>query len=312
MARRPLCRIFARLRETNLLDKSSAILSAEPEGAAVTQQTTIVVPCYNEETRLPESKFLEFVDATPSTSFLFVNDGSRDGTWGLLQRMSLLRPGRIACRSLAQNSGKAEAVRQGMLQAFATGSTYVGFFDADLATPLDAIETFCDVLDRRSDVDIVIGSRLRLQGRKIVRQPARRLLGKLFATCASLSLGVSLQDTQCGAKIFRNCPSSVSLFVDPFCTRWIFDVELLARRVRDLRAQGKSSRENLVYELPLDEWRDVAGSKLKSGDFLKAAGELLRIYRTYLMFPPQRMVETAQPSPLGSGHLTTEPARRAA
>ena len=67
---------------------------------------------------------------------------------------------------------------------------------------------------------------------------------------------------------------------EPFLTRWIFDVELLARALRDLRASGDSGEHHIV-ELPLHEWRDVAGSKVRPRDFLKAGGELLRIRLKY-------------------------------
>ena len=38
----------------------------------------------------------------------------------------------------------------------------------------------------------------------------------------------------------------------------------------------------MVYEYPLDAWRDVAGSTVKGGDFVKAIGELVRIWWTFL------------------------------
>ena len=42
------------------------------------------------------------------------------------------------------------------------------------------------------------------------------------------------------------------------------------------------SLEEIIYEFPLDAWRDVAGSSLKKGDFVKAVVELAAIYWTYL------------------------------
>jgi hypothetical protein len=40
--------------------------------------------------------------------------------------------------------------------------------------------------------------------------------------------------------------------------------------------------QGAIYEFPLPEWTDVAGSKVGSLDFIKAFGELVTIYRTYL------------------------------
>lgn len=247
--------------------------------------TIIVVPCFNEEGRFCAGEFSRFVDSTPGVDFLLVNDGSRDGTLGVLQSLRRQRPNRISVLNLEKNVGKAEAVRQGFLTAFSWQQDCVGFLDADLATPLAAIPQLRDVLQRRADIDIVIGARLPLQGRRIERRPIRRFLGGLFAAWASWILGVSIRDTQCGAKLFRSTAGAQRLFTDPFCSRWIFDVELLARRVRDLRATGQSTN-SLVYELPLDDWREIAGSKLKSGDFVKAARELFQIYFKYLWMQP--------------------------
>jgi GT2 family glycosyltransferase len=56
------------------------------------------------------------------------------------------------------NMGKAEAVRQGMLAAFAGGAELAGYWDADLATPLDAIGDFVSALDSDPGVDVVLGA----------------------------------------------------------------------------------------------------------------------------------------------------------
>jgi hypothetical protein len=69
------------------------------------------------------------------------------------------------------------------------------------------------------------------------------------------------------------------LFEVPFVSRWVFDVEILARLVRQRRLAGANDVANLVYEHPLDEWRDIAGSKVHVGDFFAALVDLWRIGR---------------------------------
>jgi glycosyltransferase involved in cell wall biosynthesis len=224
----------------------------------------------------------EFGRQPDGAELLFVNDGSRDETLELLEHLHAANPRRFSFLHLARNGGKAEAVRQGILLAVRSGADYVGFWDADLATPLADIEPFCRVLDAKPAIDVVVGTRMPLLGHAIERTPARRLLGRVFANAASLALGVRLYDTQCGAKLFRVTPRLVELCSEPFLARWIFDVEILARMKLARRARGLPPLGEAIYEFPLDRWRDVAGSTIKRSDFVKAALQLGRIWWTYL------------------------------
>jgi dolichyl-phosphate beta-glucosyltransferase len=247
----------------------------------------IVVPCYNETARLDRPRFHLFCEEHPRFRFLFVNDGSTDATGAMLDEMQTRRPNAMSVFHLDKNRGKAEAVRQGMLRAFDENVAAVGFWDADLSTPLDAIPLFQDVLDRRADVSMVLGTRLPLLGRTIERRWVRQKLGRLFGRCASWVLGLPIYDTQCGAKLLRKSPATRQLFVEPFSSRWIFDVEMLMRwRVACGQAGAANSQ---LFELPLEHWREVKGSKLKSTDFLKAVLELWTIHSRYA---PQLRGET--------------------
>lgn len=246
------------------------------------QTAMIVVPCHDESRRLQPTVFRQFVAAQNNVRFLFVNDGSRDNTLAILQGLAGSDPFHFHVLDLQPNRGKAEAVRQGILQAAQGSPDYVGFWDADLATPLDAIPQFVSVLNRRSDISVLLGVRMALLGRDIRRQALRRVLGKGFARAASGALGMRFHDTQCGAKMFRCTPEILAAFSQPFDSRWIFDVEILARLIRMRRGTTQNRLRETVYELPLDYWEDVAGSKLKRGDFFKAVAELGRIWWRYL------------------------------
>ncbi len=180
------------------------------------------------------------------------------------------------------------------LAAQADDPDYVGYWDADLATPLGAIPSFTDVLEALPEMEMVFGARVRLLGRNIERQPIRHVLGRIFATVASCALRISIYDTQCGAKLFRTTPEIMALFREPFVTRWIFDVEILARLIANRRASGLDTAPEIIYELPLTEWRDVPGSKVKPRDFARATLELAWIFWKYLR--PHRR-PTVAPSP---------------
>ncbi len=249
----------------------------------------VVIPCYNEQRRLDADAFREFLLDHENIGFLLVNDGSSDGTRELLEELALGNPERLYVLHLERNSGKAEAVRRGLLEAAAIGAEYAGFWDADLATPLEAIPEFALHLDLHPEVQMIFGARVRLLGRQIDRRPMRHYLGRLFATTASLVLGVPLYDTQCGAKLFRMGPEVVRLFEAPFRSRWIFDVEIVARFLAQPRLQAAS---DLIHEMPLLRWRDVAGSKVRATDFLRAFFELWTIGRTY------RRAKRAIPAPV--------------
>jgi glycosyltransferase involved in cell wall biosynthesis len=244
-------------------------------------RTTIVVPCHNEARRLDVKAFRHFAGRSANVQILFVNDGSRDETLAVLNRIVAENPARFGVVDLGQNCGKAEAVRRGVLHAAGTEADFIGFWDADLATPLAVIETFVEVVQKRPEASLVMGVRLPLLGHAIHRRPVRGWLGAEFARIVSLAFGQRFQDTQCGAKLFRLTPETIAAFSQPFASRWIFDVELLARLRQLWRASGNSLRES-VYEYPLDQWEDVAGSKLKRGDFFKAFAELAAIWWRYL------------------------------
>ncbi len=256
----------------------------------------IVVPCYNEEQRLNPFAFHRFLADSPRCRIVFVNDGSRDDTLMVLQRVqAACEPGLVEVVDLPQNGGKAEAVRQGMQHALRTGADLIGFWDADLATPLDAVDDFVRVFDRHSMIEIVVGSRLSLLGHAVERNSKRGFLGRCFAWAASFVIGIRLQDTQCGAKMFRHSSLLEAVLERPFTSRWIFDVELLARW-RQLQEHGAPDLKTCLYERPLDAWTEVAGSRLRPADFLKAPLELWNIYRDCRGTVSQELrVMTSQP-----------------
>ena len=238
-------------------------------------KTIVVVPCYNESKRLPQDAFLHYVEQHPDVAFLFANDGSRDNTLEVLQQLAD-RHERLLFFDIQPNGGKAEAVRKGMLHAAQQyHPDYIAFWDADLATPLDEIEPMVQWADK--GYDIVMGLRLMRLGAKVRRKSSRHYLGRCFATTASMMLHLPVYDTQCGAKLFRT-EVVEQLFTEAFITRWLFDVEILARYKQ---RYGKECAVEKIYEFPLFQWQDIDGSQLKSRDFFKAPVELLKIKRKY-------------------------------
>lgn len=257
----------------------SGIPGVDPRPTAL-PHSIIVVPCYNEARRLDTRAFTRFRSSGHWVEFLFVNDGSSDATPELLHRVQRESPDTIRVRDQQPNQGKGEAVRTGMLEALATDADFVGYWDADLATPLDALPKFLAVLEDRPGVNVVLGSRVMLLGRTIERHAWRHYLGRVFATLVSELLHLAVYDTQCGAKLFRATDELRRVLARPFTTSWLFDVEILARLIAESSA-GTSAVARGLYELPLDEWRDVPGSKLTRAAYVRAATSIVTLYREY-------------------------------
>ena len=236
----------------------------------------LVIPCYNEASRLDTETFVRFVTARSDVALLFVDDGSTDATAQVLEDLAGRYAGRVATLLLPRNGGKAHAVQRGIVAAMDKQPELVGYWDADLATPLDAIDEFIRVLDTHPNIDIVMGSRVKLLGRRIDRHAHRHYAGRVFATAASLALRLDVYDTQCGAKIFRVNPQIRRVFATPFVSRWVFDVEILARYA-DVVGTGRAASS--IYELPLTTWTDVPGSKVRARHAARAFWDVARIWR---------------------------------
>ena len=237
----------------------------------------IVVPCYNEAERLPGEAFLAYLGTHPHVSCCFVNDGSRDQTLALLRGLQQRNPAQIDVYDLPKNQGKAGAVRAGMNHCDTKNFDYTGYFDADLATPLAAIDDLQAVLDKHPDCVFVMGSRIQHLGVTIRRSAFRHYVGRVVATTISLILRLPVYDTQCGAKLMRR-EATAAVFAQPFISPWLFDVELIARLIDQY---GRADINRRLLEMPLQEWIEQDGSRISSTYVFRMWYELYRIYRTY-------------------------------
>jgi dolichyl-phosphate beta-glucosyltransferase len=256
-------------------------IGSSKAGLAPAARCVVVVPCFNEAARLQPLRFCEFLAEDQQVDFLFVNDGSRDATLSVLEALRAKHPDRIHVLDKQPNGGKAEAVRSGMLTAIAfEGVAVTGFWDADLATPLAVIPQLLTRLMADPELEMIFGSRVRLLGHAIHRKPLRHYLGRCFATAVSIILELPIYDTQCGAKLFRVTPDLKSILASPFQSRWIFDVEIIARFMA-LHNKDAAFADRAIYENPLPRWEDVAGSKVGPLDFFTAFYELMKIRSTF-------------------------------
>jgi glycosyltransferase involved in cell wall biosynthesis len=272
-------------------------------------RVALVVPCYIEAARLAPATFLAFLPPRPWLTLLFVDDGSHDGTVGMLESIEAACAGQVRVLRLA-HAGKAEAVRAGVVEAAGWQPDYIGFWDADLSTPLEALDDFVALARRRPDVDLLLGSRVNLMGRENQRSSARHYVSRIFATAASIALDLPVYDTQCGAKVLRVNEATATLFAEPFRSPWIFDVELIARYLRLSAGPGEPPRRDRLYELVVPAWHDVPGSKLRWHDFARAAVELAHIWRERVAQRPQDRTAAAVVPSLPSAARPRRPVSR--
>jgi glycosyltransferase involved in cell wall biosynthesis len=214
------------------------------------EKICLVIPCYNESKRLNLDRF---ANNGNNLFFLFVNDGSTDCTLELLTKNL---KGNMFLLNLESNCGKGEAVRRGILHIknlpIFNQIDWFGFWDADLATPLEELNNFILFKDTfYPNAEAIFGSRIVRLGSSIVRSYKRSITGRFFATFIGLILGIVCYDSQCGAKLFRK-DTIDRYFNKPFVSRWIFDVEIL------LRMNQKN-----IAEYALCKWTDVPGGSLK-------------------------------------------------
>ena len=236
----------------------------------------LVMPCFNEAARLDPAGLCEALRVRPWLHLLVVDDGSTDATPSRLEALrEAAPPGQVSILTLERNQGKAEAVRRGLLTLLARGGfDALGFWDADLSTPLSAVDRLWGALAEDPRRELVLGSRVRLLGRPVERRALRHYGGRVIATLISLGLDLPVYDSQCGAKLLAVTPGLPSLLERPFSSRWLFDMELLSRW---LHAHPGDAWVHGLYEVPLPTWVHATGSKLAPVDALRAPLDVLAI-----------------------------------
>ncbi|MBN1980743.1 MAG: glycosyltransferase [Chitinivibrionales bacterium] len=236
---------------------------------------TIIIPCYNEAGRLPTEGIISFLKQHSNINLWLVNDGSKDETARRIDAIARELPEQVQTLHLHENLGKAEAIRQGMLQASVqSDSDWFGYWDADLATPLDEIQHL--MYHAKEPYRLLLCSRIKRLGARIHRHAWRHFAGRVMATLISWVLRLPVYDTQCGAKLIS--PQEIKdVFSEKFLTAWLFDVEIIAR----LQTKYNNDIQNILLEVPIYQWEDIPGSKLRVSHMFFALIGIIRIYLKY-------------------------------
>lgn len=249
----------------------------------------IIVPCYNEEERLPVEYWKEIVRTENEIKWLFVDDGSSDRTLEILQEVCFGTTSRAIKR--LKNGGKGNAIRHGLLEMLENdpGLEVLGYLDSDGAFSIEDVFHLVKILIDRTrnssaqTIDAVISSRVSLSGREINRKTSRHYLGRLIATYMTRKWSDAPYDTQSGYKLFVNSNSFREAIKYDFSTKWFVDIELMTR-------VGINNKGILnIWEEPLLIWNDVDGSKLKLRKFHSIFFEMIFARRQVLKLLEERV-----------------------
>lgn len=233
------------------------------DNSSVNYRLAIVIPCFNEEKRIDPNVYKQYIGSLKYFLLCFVDDGSTDNTACMLKSLQQEFPDRIILLQNDVNIGKAEAVRRGMLHLKNYNLNYVGYWDADMATPFAELVRLFEIIYSQSSLLLVFGSRVPLFGANVKRSGYRYYAGRVLAGAVRYILALSIYDTQCGVKIFHHTLAD-QVFSTPFKSRWLFDVEIFAK-VKS--RYGSQKMSTIVKEIPLHEYMEIKGSKISILDY---------------------------------------------
>jgi dolichyl-phosphate beta-glucosyltransferase len=240
-------------------------------------ENAIIIPCYNEGNRLPVKSYKNFLENEEKCIIVFANDGSTDHTKEVLITIKNAFPNKVKIISLPKNVGKAQAIQVATLQCLGEYPKVkkIGYLDADLATSLE--EWLLISKNINDHIVFAFGSRISKIDNNINRKNYRHYLGRVIATAISTTLKLTIYDSQCGCKIFRNDVAE-KVFQDAFMSKWLFDVELFFRLKNRFGSEKMKSR---CREIPLQSWQDVAESKVHFTYFFRLWYDLFLINKKY-------------------------------
>jgi glycosyltransferase involved in cell wall biosynthesis len=149
-----------------------------------------VIPAYNEDRTI--ARVVEGIRGVVDR-VIVVDDGSSDDT------AARARTAGADVIGHAANGGKGTAVRTGLARVFEEDFTHVLLIDADMQhLPQEAAPLVAEA--GRSGADVVVGER---QFDRSQMPAARYHANRLGSRALSWFVGVSIQDTQCGFRVFR-------------------------------------------------------------------------------------------------------------
>lgn len=224
---------------------------------------SLIIPCYNEEKRLPTTlpKVVAFVQAqTYQTEVLIINNNSRDQTRAIAEEF--VRQNAFMRIIDEPRQGKGAAVRTGMLAA---KGQFCFIADADFSMPIEETNKFLP--PNIEAYDVAIGSREAPGAVRYNEPEYRHIMGRVFNFYVKWLAIPGFEDTQCGFKCFRH-EVAQDVFSRQTIDGFAFDVEVLFVALR---------HKYKVVEVPI-HWYYFDNSRISPvRDTIRMIREVLRI-----------------------------------
>lgn len=191
-----LNKYIARLPLINALTLNHMIIARPVFEPAKDFSVTILVPCRNEKGNIESAVTRAPVFGTRQ-EFIFVEGGSKDGTYEEVERVIAKFPEKDIKLLKQTGKGKGDAVRMGF--SHATGEVLM-ILDADLTVPPEDLPKFYDAI-RSNRGEFINGSRLVYPMEKEAMRFLNMVANKFFGMFFSWLLGQRFKDTLCGTKV---------------------------------------------------------------------------------------------------------------
>ena len=207
------------------------------------------MPFYNEKKRILPclNQIKKFKPVKIITEFIFVDDGSNDGTDLVIKKFFKKKKQQWKLIKNKKNMGKGYALKMGVLNA---KNQWILTSDTDMSVPLEQILKWNKNKYFKKNCSIYFGSRQHANS-TVETKIYRKILGTIFRTIIKILLKITVNDTQCGYKLYKR-EIGKKIFKNITINKFEHDLEII------LNAQKINQS---ITELPV-EWIHKPNSKL--------------------------------------------------
>ncbi|MFH1785868.1 MAG: glycosyltransferase [Candidatus Micrarchaeota archaeon] len=210
---------------------------------------SLIIPAHNEENHI--LKTIQDYSSIKSIKEIVV---ICDGTDNTARVANNNKNNKITVLEYNKRLGKGGAIIEGLKKA---KCEFVGYVDADGSIPYKEYEKLINKLINSEDHLGIVGSRFRTRSKS--KMPLLRIfLSRSFNILVNTLFCLDIEDTQCGAKIFKK--TVIDKIIPKLgLTGWAFDVELLFRS----KQYGKIAEEHIEYNHRMKSKIDIIKTPLK-------------------------------------------------